>query len=350
MIVSSIIYCSGLIFVICSLIKLLKVDHWAIRFFDFPQLQFFVLGTIVIAASIVWLDLTHFHNIAFLMAMGIVSVYQGKLIWPYTIFHVKEIKWAKNSASSDLRLLVSNVYQPNEESDQLLKLIEEENPDVLLLVETNERWANELQVLEQTYPYTLKKPLDNMYGLLCYSKMELRASEIRFIVKDDIPSVKTKIVLKSGREIQFYGVHPEPPSPTENYRSTERDAELYLLAREINSNPGVPTIVAGDLNDVAWSKSTRIFQKLSGLLDPRKGRGFFNTFHAKYPIKWPLDHIFVSDHFHLVAMKVHKGIGSDHYPISIALNHVDESRNETVESADAEEREEVQRQINKSDS
>lgn len=345
---STIIYCLGTLFILCSLIKFLKIDHWIVRFFDFPQLQFLVLGAGVIACSIIWLDFNSYYNLGFIIAVAGVAVYQSKLILPYTFMAKKEIKNANNNQKCDLKVLVSNVYQPNTDSSKLLELIQKENPDVLLLVETNSRWQEDLKELESTFAYSLKKPLDNMYGLLFYSKLALRDAEIRYLVKNDIPSVKTKIVLKSGREIQFYGVHPEPPSPTENYRSTERDAELYLLAKEINSDPSVPTVVAGDLNDVAWSKSTRIFQKLSGLLDPRKGRSFYNTFHARYPIKWPLDHFFVSDHFHLVSMKVHENIGSDHFPISIAINHVDVSLNEEIESTDAEEREEVHRQIDKS--
>lgn len=345
---SVVIYTLGLTFIFCSLIKFLKIDHWVIRFFDFPQLQFLVLGMGVFGASFIWLDIHLYHNIFFLLVVTVVVLYQAKLVVPYTIIAKKEIKNANNKQRGDIKLLVSNVYQPNTDCNKLLNLINKENPDVLLLVETNNRWQEDLKVLESTFAYSLKKPLDNMYGLLFYSKLALRDAEIRYLVKDYIPSVKTKIVLKSGREIQFYGLHPEPPSPTENYRSTERDAELYLIAKEINKSPGVPTVVAGDLNEVAWSKSTRIFQKLSGLLDPRKGRGFYNTFHAKYPIKWPLDHFFVSDHFHLVSMQVHENIGSDHFPISIALNHVDVSLNEEIESADVGEREEAQRQIDKS--
>jgi endonuclease/exonuclease/phosphatase (EEP) superfamily protein YafD len=81
-----------------------------------------------------------------------------------------------------------------------------------------------------------------------------------------------------------------------------------------------PCIVLGDLNDVAWSRTTELFLKTSKLLDPRRGRGFYNTFHAHYLfLRWPLDHFFVSSQFRLVAMRVEPAVGSDHFPISLSV-------------------------------
>ena len=102
-----------------------------------------------------------------------------------------------------------------------------------------------------------------------------------------------------------------------------RDNTIEGLAKGIGAyGQGLwkPGIVLGDLNDVAWSRTTSLFQKTSKLLDPRRGRGMYNTFHASLPfLRWPLDHFFGSSQFRLVDLRVERSVRADHFPISLSV-------------------------------
>ena len=105
----------------------------------------------------------------------------------------------------------------------------------------------------------------------------------------------------------------------------------------------------GDLNDVAWSRTNYLVQDISGLLDPRIGRGFFNTFHAKLPfLRFPLDHVFHSNHFRLIDFRRLPAFGSDHFPVFIALSFEPEATAQQPQlHADGDEKQEAERKIDK---
>jgi endonuclease/exonuclease/phosphatase (EEP) superfamily protein YafD len=191
------------------------------------------------------------------------------------------------------------------------------DPDVICLLEPDGWWEKQMLPLERDYPHTNKCPIDNTYGMLLYSRLPLTKTETRFLVQDDIPSMRSVVRLRSGEEIVLHTVHPRPPIPPEP--SYGRDAELVLIGREMERE-NRPAIVLGDLNDVAWSYTTQLFQKISGTLDPRVGRGFYNSFHAKAAIlRFPLDHVFHTPDFTLVELRRLERCGSDHFPILIEL-------------------------------
>ena len=259
---------------------------------------------------------------------------------PYVGYNKPQVKRTKNKdEGANISLLVANVLTPNRHADKLIELVTRYQPDLFLTLESDQWWEKQMEKLEKKYKFTVKKPLDNLYGMHLYSKLELIDPKIDFTVQNDIPSFHTKVKLKNENIIKLHCLHPRPPSPSESDTSLYRDAELLILGKELeNNNENV--MVAGDLNDVAWSRTSWLFRKVSGLLDPRIGRGFYNTFNAKYPfLRFPLDHVFHSDDFTLNKIKRLPYFGSDHFPlfISLRLNRKAQGRMEEP-SADADEK------------
>jgi len=246
--------------------------------------------------------------------------YHGWWILPYTRLFPEEVKSAaKTDIQRIIKIMAANVLTPNRNAKGLIELVRENAPDILVTLESDAWWQAKLDALEPDYPFTIKCPLDNLYGMHVYSKLQLTDSRIDYLVEPDVPSIHALVSLPSGQQIRVHFLHPAPPSPTENEQSLARDAELIIVAKSV-AGTDLPVIVTGDLNDVAWSETTRLFRKISGLLDPRVGRGMFNTFHANYWfIRWPLDHLFHSKHFSLSYMRRLRGFGSDHFPLLTEL-------------------------------
>ena len=319
----TIFYVFSAIAIALSFVPLLPSSHWTVRVWEFPRLQIAVVQFLLLLLGIVLLadrGLTGLHT-GLLVGLTIALIYQTVWIVPYTPLYTKEVKSCETAQCTTLRILSSNVYMPNSNFEALLVLVKKFDPDFLVTLESNKKWQDGLSELSSNYPHQQRCPLENLYGMHLYSKHPFRNIELRFLVEDDVPSIKADIEV-NGHSITLYFVHPKPPSPTENHYAAPRDKELHIVGKEIASDieKHQPVIVAGDLNDVAWSPTTRKFKKISGLLDPRVGRGFYNTFHAHYPlVKWPLDHVFHSRHFALSRIERLSDIGSDHYPLFTEL-------------------------------
>lgn len=309
------------ILVIVTLIPLSRYQAWWIRDLDFPRLQIALGAAFLLAAELALLDLTEFPEQSLLALTLACLVYQAWWIIPYTPVFPKEVKSAvTNGSRNKIRIMAANVLGTNHDADALLALVRMNNPDILVTLESDHWWQVRLDTLEPDYPHTMKCPLDNLYGMHVYSKLALEDPAIQFLVEPDVPSMHAMVVLPTSERIRMHFLHPAPPSPTENEASTERDAELLVVAKSVAQIEG-PIIVAGDLNDVAWSETTRLFRKISGLLDPRIGRGMCNTFHADHWfIRWPLDHLFHSKHFTLSFIKRLPKFGSDHFAVVVELS------------------------------
>lgn len=318
MIFSWILLAFGSLLLAATVLAKVPLHDWWVRACEFPRVQIFSLA--VICAFLSFFSDPAWQLSTLIICLIVVAV-QGWHILPWTpLYPVQMQKARQRQGDHCITLLISNVLTPNHNSAALISQIHEHQPDVILTLESDDWWEQQLdQALENDWPYSVKIPQDNLYGMHLYSRLQLHEVKVKRLIQDDIPSIHGLFELANGQRIRFHAVHPRPPAPNESESTLWRDAELLLVSRQIAEHDG-PTLLFGDLNDVAWSRTTRMFCRVSGMLDLRRGRGMYSTFNADYRwLRWPLDHIFTSEHFTLGRMSRLKHIGSDHFPIIATL-------------------------------
>lgn len=309
---------ASIILLLISIAPLNRLPWGVVRVLDFPRPQIFLIAAITFVLAFIYIDNTRLL-IGVSVAAGAALLIQAYRIARYlpvsrkTSFQADPDKPDLGSVS----LLSLNVKQSNRHFDIVAKMIRDTRADMVILMEVNQLWLDELRGVLAKYHHCVEHPLDNSYGIALYSMLPLKRKKLRFLINEEIPSIDCLVQMSSGKVIRLFCLHPEPPVP---HRDTKgRDAEILRAGLELEYEE-LPVIVAGDLNDVAWSSTTHRFLRVSGLLDPREGRGFFNTFDARIPLmRWPLDHVFHSRHFRFKKMTRLPFVGSDHFPIYCKL-------------------------------
>ncbi len=316
---------AGLSFVVIvqTALSFVRSRAWWVRIFDFPRAQIAALSTLLLVAfgfaNIGFEDAQPWEWLLFIL-LGLAVAIQVAQMLPYTRCWRHQSPRATAPADAPhLRIVISNVCMKNRAFDRWLEVMRAPDPHLIIAVEIDRTWVDALTPLHADYPHRLLCPQDNTYGVALYSRFPLESSKIEHLVENDVPSVFTTMVLPSGERIRCVVLHPRPPRPDIRQDSDLRDAEL-VRAAQIVRNFQSPFIVAGDLNDVAWSHTTHLFQRMVGALDPRIGRGIFATFHTRHRwMRYPLDHLFHSEHFAVAQLQRLPDVGSDHFPIFIEL-------------------------------
>ncbi len=337
-----VLYILIIFFIISPFFPATRNPHWFFRTADFVRIQSLFIQFVLLGLFLYFeKDYTVFSWIL-LVALSSSILYQLYKVFPYSSLFPRR----RSHAASDghVSILAGNVLQTNSCYADFLNEIKRFDPDLVLAMETNTDWENCLSELEDDYPFTVKVPLENFYGMHLYSKKELENVEVKYQIEDDKPSIFFDFPVEGNPPIFFCCLHPAPPSPTENETSKERDAELMLTGKRIRKLDK-PIVVCGDMNDVVWSRTTRLFKKMTGMIDPRVGRGFFATYNANhFFLRFPLDHLFHTRDLYVGEMVRSKNFGSDHFAMYYEIHHkkrVQTPKNPKLNGDDKEEVEEL---------
>ena len=316
----------AVVVIVATVLPLFRSPYWWVRMFDFPRAQITVLAiaTLVLfgIANIGRAEAGPFEWTLFLL-LGVCVLYQSVRMAKYTpLWTEQTLEATPAAAQSDrrVRLMMTNVLMENRQGERWLSVVRDADPDVIIAVETDQWWADTMRDgLADSHPNAVEVPQDDTYGMVVRSRLPILDYEIKHLTEPEVPSIFLRAELPSGEPVRMVFLHPRPPRPDIGQGSHLRDAELVKAAEALDDY-SEPAIVAGDLNDVAWSHTTSLFQDVSELLDPRVGRGVYNTFHADHWwLRYPLDHVFHSDDFALVDMRRLPHIGGDHFPMLVEL-------------------------------
>ncbi len=222
------------------------------------------------------------------------------------------------ASEPSLRIMLSNVNSDTGDPQQVLAEVALQQPDVLIIQEVNRYWIRELSSLEETYPYLIKGPREDNFGLAVFSRFPLaegRSLNLGSVIR---PPVIQANVLSPQGPFNLVTAHPKPPIGGKRARSrNEQLEELPSLFPE-----DLPVLLIGDLNCSSWNVHFRRMQRAGGLRNSQEGFGTQPSWPVQLPslFRIPIDHALYSEGILVHDRRLGNPCGSDHLPVLLEIS------------------------------
>jgi endonuclease/exonuclease/phosphatase (EEP) superfamily protein YafD len=306
--------CASLGLIVLAMVLVVGWFAWLHPVFDLAnhfQVQYFVAA---IAALIVLLAVRSWRWCFLALVLVVMT---GARVLPWWMSPVPMDTAQPGTPQDTLRLLHANVLRQNTQHNDVLDLIEREQPDVVVLQEVSERWMRAISPLRQAYPHVVAGPRADNFGIAVLSRIEPERADVVRIGRADLPSIECVLEI-DGRPLTILATHPVPPI---TLRMIDlRDDQLRAAGDRVLRTNG-QKILIGDLNVTMWSRPYRELIETTSLRDARRGFGLLPTWPMNRPffMRIPIDHVLVSDSIDVVDCRVGPDIGSDHRPLMVEL-------------------------------
>ncbi|PRB71389.1 endonuclease/exonuclease/phosphatase family protein [Arthrobacter sp. MYb213] len=163
----------------------------------------------------------------------------------------------QSETTGELRVLSFNAYRAEASSNELAALIKEEHPDLLILVETNERLHQDLTSLGALKGLdfrTAPAPAGGVRDTVIFSKNPMTEIDSGLSERDTgwfaMPTVEVDV---AQQRVLVAGVHVYPPlKDAQQWREG-----LSAIDTWVHAHPQSPMILAGDFNSTSGHRLYR---------------------------------------------------------------------------------------------
>lgn len=285
-----------------------------------------------------WLDVLANFRVQFLvvlLALGGALAFSRYRRWAVGILFVAGINLAvvaplylgsPGDSSFDapsIRVMSFNLLSTNDSYGEVVEYIRETDPDVVFLHEASLPWETAMESSDLGYEVTKSRSEDLIFGTLVMTRNSAGVLTFGFSETDPRAVEITTTVAGWDSPVTILASHPLAPTDAE--RASLRDAQLAFAA-DWASNQSGPYMVVGDLNATPWSWPFRNLLEQGGLRNSQIGFGVQPTFVAtSNPLfRVPIDHLVHSEALVVRQRQLGPPLGSDHFPILVDLELVDE--------------------------
>lgn len=226
--------------------------------------------------------------------------------------------YASTAASrGHMRVLHANVLSWNRRYEDVLALVEAEDPDVVVLQEVTRRWVQAMEPLAAEYPHQLSGPREDNVAIAVFSRLPFSRQARHQLGSAGLPTL-TATVLVDGRPVSLLVTHPK--TPVQHWLFDLRNEQLEEVRALARSLPR-PLVVVGDLNTTMWSPWYRDLCGANDLANAREGFGVLPSWPVQCPpvARLPIDHCLVSPQVTVTACRLGPAVGSDHLPLIVDL-------------------------------
>jgi endonuclease/exonuclease/phosphatase (EEP) superfamily protein YafD len=302
--ISGLAQAAGVLTMAFSLLTLLQSNFHGLQLFTHFRLQYFVVSALLVIAFVLLRDRRYavlMFATAFINGAHVLPWYFDE---PYS------------TGGRELKLLQANVRSTNTDYTGFLSLLDNEQPDVVLVQEVSPAWAEELRRLKGTWPHQVVEERDGNFGIALLSKYPLVATAVVASEPLGFPTIVGTLDV-SGRRLQLVGTHPMIPVGPRNYEA--RNTQLATVGDLLRRSQGARVLI-GDLNTSMWDLNYRRLEARTGLRNVRRGFGVKPTWPTFLPFAMiPIDHVAVSGEVGVVDVRSGPRIGSDHLPLVVTL-------------------------------
>jgi endonuclease/exonuclease/phosphatase (EEP) superfamily protein YafD len=287
-----------------SALPLLADFWWVFELFCHFRVQYLALLTIIatlLASRRRWRWTAALLPFA---AISALPIYSG---WPAA-------ERAEDPADQ-LTVMNVNVNAANGNFDSLLNLVEQELPDLIVLVEMTTAWQTAIETLTSLYPHRIVVPQQDRFGIALLSRLPFHDEEAVDLLTT--PAISARVTV-AGRSMRIVGVHLRPPVSAG--WAAIRNQQLVEIGRLLGDR-AEPVLIVGDFNITTYSS---IFSRW---LEDNELRSA--ALPTVVTISWPtflpllgilIDQFIVSDSVSIDGLRRGPAFGSDHYPLTATLS------------------------------